>query len=609
MKSRNILIFLLVSVAIFHFLRKKGLEEYHVLKQIYNFELPAPQNGDLKIERPKQYLLLHTDEKNGQDEVKKGLEELFKFSKVLYKEQNITDKTPINFQDYDVIILVGENYKGLTKELYDKIKERVEKGGKLFITGRSYRSPFNSLAGIKKVGDFIETKSFKFTKEIFPGFNNTKPGPIIFGSSGISVELDKDVDILATTKDNKPLMWTKKYGEGLIYYNNSTLFQGKIFRGIMKQMLSYIDDVSFYPILNTKVMQIDDFPSPIPVVKNQIIKDEYGMDTAGFFNIIWWQDMQGIADRQKLALTGLVIAEYNDATVKSKIVPLKKRTLEELSKRGRELISQGGEIGLHGYNHYSLGLKGEINYDHYGYTPWGSVEEMITGINIAKESIKEVFGKDIRIYSYVAPSNLLPKSGKEALVKALPYINSFCGIFYGEMEPGLLLQEVGRDPDFPQVYALPRFSSGFFCTETIMWQIYNGIAGYGYFSHFIHPDDIMDKERGQGKTWGYLSQSFEEIFHRMNTDYPVLKPVIQSDMTRDFMEIENLKIAYEMKENKVYVNIENFRGEFDSHFRVSGKKIRKIKGGKYILIEKTKEYSLYIITAEEPELEITLEDL
>lgn len=173
----------------------------------------------------------------------------------------------------------------------------------------------------------------------------------------------------------------------------------------------------------------------------------------------------------------------------------------------------------------------------------------------------------------------------------------------------MLLQEVGRNPDFPQVYALPRFSSGFFCTETIMWQIYNGIAGYGYFSHFIHPDDIMDKERGQGKTWGYLSQSFEEIFHRMNTDYPVLKPVIQSDMTRDFMEIENLKIAYEMKENKVYVNIENFRGEFDSHFRVSGKKIRKIKGGKYILIEKTKEYSLYIITAEEPELEITLEDL
>lgn len=609
MKYKSIMFFLLITVAIFHFLGNKGLEKYNALEQIYNFDLPVSKNGDLKIENPKQYLILYTDEKNGQDDIKKGIEELFKFSRVLYKEQSIADENLLDFQKYDVIIIIGENFKGLRKNLYMQIKERIEKGGKLFITCRAYKSPFNTISGIIKVKEFIETKSFKFTREIFPGFNKIKINHVIAQSSGLDVELSNDVDILATTEEGKPLMWKKRYGNGTIFYNNSTLFQGKIFRGVMKQMLSYIDNVSFYPVLNTKVMHIDDFPSPIPVLKNKVIEEEYGMDTFKFFNVIWWKDIQGVSNRQKLKLTGFMIAEYNDATEKSKMTNLNKKELEDLSKRGRELISEGGEIGLHGYNHYSLGLKNEINYKHYGYTPWTNIEDMMQGIDIVKKSIKKVLGKNIRIYSYVAPSNLLSKSGKEALIKALPYVNSFCGIFYGENEPGLLLQEVGRDLDFPKIFTFPRFSSGFFCTETIMWQIFNGIAAYGYVSHFVHPDDMIDKERGRGKTWDYLLKSFENIFYKINSSYSVLKMATQSEMTYEFMKIEKLKIFYEMKNNIVYVNIENFRGNFDSHFRVNGKKIERIKGGKYIFIEKTKEYSLYIITAEKPKLEIILEDL
>lgn len=608
MKSKYILGLVLVAVFFFQELRVKNIEDLFNLKQTYNFELPPPISGNLKIDNPKKYLVLYEEKSEGSEEIKNGVEEVFRFSKIKYDILPISTTKVLDLKDYSLILLVAENYSGLTYDNYIRIKEGVESGKNLFITERAYRSPFNSLAGIEKVDEFIETKSFQFKKEIFPGLKNLRPGSIIFGSSGLKITLKNDVDIIATTDDQKPLMWINKYGKGKVFYSNSTLFQGKIFRGIMKQLISYIEDVSFYPILNSKILQIDDFPSPIPVVENEIIQKEYGLDTSGFFNLIWWQDMMGIVERQRLKMTGFLIVEYNDLTVKDKILGIGKRTFNDLSKRGRELKSIGGELGLHGYNHYSLGLEKEINYEHYGYTPWESVDAMKKGLTIAKDEIKKLYGDNFHIYSYVPPSNLLPKSGKQAIVKTFPDLKAFCGIFYGEYEPGLLLQEIGRDPDFKDVYSLPRMSSGFFYNDTIIWQILNGIGAYGYLSHFIHPDDIMDKERGEGKSWEELKKEFEKIFYTINKEYSVLEPNIQSEMTYNYSVIETISVAYEKKDENVYINIDNYRDEFTAHFRAKGKKIINVIGGEFKVINKTSEDILYLISVKSPELKIVMED-
>ncbi len=36
--------------------------------------------------------------------------------------------------------------------------------------------------------------------------------------------------------------------------------------------------------------------------------------------------------------------------------------------------------------------------------------------------------------------------------------------------------------------------------------IYNGITINGVFSHFIHPDDILDPERNHGLSWESLKK-------------------------------------------------------------------------------------------------------
>ncbi len=609
MKSKYILTLVLISVLFFQELRIKNIEDLFNLNQEYSFALPKPISGDLKIENPKRYLILYGESSEGAIEIKNAIEEVFNFSRVKYDSLPISVETTLDFSKYSLIILTSENYKGLLKTNYLGIKTRVENGGNLFIAQRSYKSPFNNIAGIEKIGNFIETKSFNFKKDIFPGMKKLKPENIIFGSSGLNFKLKNDIDVIASTDDNIPLMWFENYGKGKVFYNNSTLFQGKIFRGVMKQVISYMEDVSFYPILNSKVLHLDDFPSPIPLLENEIIRREYGMNTGEFFNLIWWQDMMGIVNREKLKMTGFIIIDYNDKTLKNNIIRANKRTFNDLSKRGRELKSVGGELGIHGYNHYSLGLENEIDFKDYGYTPWENIDAMETGLRVIQEEIKSLYGEDFDIYSYVPPSNLLPISGKKALVSVFDHLKVFCGIFYGEEELGLLLQEVGRDPDFPNIYALPRMSSGFFYTDTVMWQIYNAIGAYGYLSHFVHPDDIMDKKRGDGKSWEELKTEFEKIFSTVNSNYSVLKPQIQSEMTYDYSVIEKLDIDYEMKNNIVYINIKNYEGKFDSHFRVKGKKIQKIIGGTFKLISRTESDSFYIITAQGPELKIITEDL
>lgn len=607
MKSKFILFFILISVVFFQEIRVENLEDYFKISQIYNFKLPKKIDGAFDIENPVEYLILSND--NEQKDIVKGLEEVFKFSKVKYDKKPIDTPEKLELKKYEIIILVAENYKGLRKYNYEKIEERVKNGGKLFITIRSQKSPFNKMSGIKSVGDFIETDSFIFEKDIIPGMKNLRPKSNIFGSSGLNLILDKNIDVIGKTKKGIPLMWTYKYGKGEVFYNNSTLFQGKILRGVMKQLISYMCDVSFYPILNSKVLHIDDFPSPIPVLKNKVIQKEYGMETDEFYNTIWWSDMERIFQRERLKITTLAIMVYNDATVKSKIVDINRRTFKDLSKRGREVKVLGGEIGLHGYNHYSLGLANQINYKHYGYTPWGSIKEMEIGLEIAKKNIKKLYGDNFELYTYVGPSNLLTDDGKVALMNVFPEMKAFCGIFYGEMEPGLLLQEVGNDNIYPNVKALPRMSSGFFYSDLVLWQIYNAIGAYGYMSHFIHPDDVIDEERGRGYSWEQLREEFDHIFYDINKEYPVLKPQIQSEMTYDYEVIENIGVQYQVNGDIVNINVDNFVGSFDSHFRAKNKKIKNIVGGEFKLIKKTKEDSFYIVTAKKPQVTIELEEL
>ena len=88
-----------------------------------------------------------------------------------------------------------------------------------------------------------------------------------------------------------------------------------------------------------------------------------------------------------------------------------------------------------------------------------------------------------------------------------PDLLVYAGIYTGNDEESLLLQEFEKDKDVSGTYDFPRLSSGYLYSDELMWDIYNGIAHYGIVNHFIHPDDLLDPERSQGTKWKDLDKN------------------------------------------------------------------------------------------------------
>lgn len=607
MKFSYLMLGILILFGGFQYLRVHETSSYSSLKQTYSFEVGRKESGELDIDNPQKHLVIYRESESTK-EVYSNLEEFFKFAKTDYKVKYIDD-TLDSLEEYSSITILTETYIGFKRDNFIKIKNFIEKGGDLIFLGTPPANPFNKIIGIEKPHNYIETEGVFFKQKFFPGLDSVRPSAEMMQGSTLDVDLSEDVKIIATDNYDTPIIWERSVGLGNVITTNTTLIEAKVSRGLLAQIVSYGNDYFIMPIFNSKLVHIDDFPAPIPNGSNKVIKGDYHMKTRDFFQKIWWKDMEGLGERQKLKYTGYIIGEYNDAVKKEDIVSSSNISMRDLSIFGRELLEYKGEIGVHGYNHNSLALEGGMFFKKYNYKPWSSKEDMKFGLEKLKDSMRSVYGEDIKVYSYVAPSNVLTLEGKEALVEVFPDLKTIGGLYIGEdSEKGILEQEIGRDPDYPEIYSMPRFSSGFFYTKDTMWNIYNGIAVYGLLAHFIHPDDIIDDERGRGQSWEILKKDFEKIFSDINENFPTLDPLVQSISTKRYITMEDIKISHEKKEDEIDVNIENYQGEISTFLRVRGKEIREVKGGEYRKVDSSSVYNLYLVKIQNKEVKILLKD-
>lgn len=58
-----------------------------------------------------------------------------------------------------------------------------------------------------------------------------------------------------------------------------------------------------------------------------------------------------------------------------------------------------------------------------------------------------------------------------------------------------------------------------------LFAVMNACALYGAFSHFVHPDDILDEERGGGQGWEDLFQAYCHKLGLVNRYFESLRPL------------------------------------------------------------------------------------
>lgn len=592
----------------FQFFRINELNEIVDVKQGYtNEEVVYSSAGDIPVGEMKHLVLISHIDSESQENLYDSLEEVFGYSKTYYDTKYLKDVNKGEIYRYESIIIATNNYKHLKKEVYEEIKGYVENGGNLIILMNSYFNPFNKIAGIEKLNGFTVGTGLDFKKMIFPGIGETKivgeDAKQIFNSL-LDLKLEKDVEIILKSSEGNPMIFERKVGNGRIIYSNTTFFGDRFVNGILIQLISYGNNVFFQNIVNTKIVDLDDFPAPLPRGNNKLIYPIYKMNSRKFFREIWWADMKKMAKEENLIYTGYIIGTYNDITKSENFNEFNENDLQDQIYFGRELLALNGEIGIHGYNHQPLGSSKDFIETH-GYKSWETAEDMVESIIRIKESLKNLYG-GLEAKVYVPPSNMLGERGKKILKENLPSLEVLSGVYNGTVQKGVLITEIGWDKDQPSLYDFPRFTSGVIYDDTEMLSMYQGIALYGIFHHFIHPDDILSKERGQGKNWEELKKEFSLYFKNVNDRFGFLRAQTAYDGFRETLKLEELKVHIFSKDDKIDIYFENFPGKTYHYLRIRDKKVEKVIGGKADMISYSDGNTLYLIEANENKISIQL---
>lgn len=141
-----------------------------------------------------------------------------------------------------------------------------------------------------------------------------------------------------------------------------------------------------------------------------------------------------------------------------------------------------------------------------------------------------------------------------------------------------------------------------------MWNIYNALAVYGYYSHFIHPDDILSEDRGYGKDWEQLLREFENMLEEVDKNLPYLEPTLNYELLEKYKNVENIELYSKKIGNKIIIETKNFNSPFEITFRLKNNRIKNVSSNRIRVIGEYKNNTLYQLSIDREYFEIELEE-
>jgi hypothetical protein len=479
---------------------------------------------------------------------------------------------PTDLKNYTGVIITFEEIDQMRH--LNELITYVEEGGSVFFAIRpgindALYSMYRKL-GIYEVGSYTTATGIELLSNILIMKKGMRIDEDFLQNSSLMVGLGPTSRLHVKSINNIPLLWDVPFKRGKFVVFNGTFLSTKDNRGLITGSISLMKDDYIYPIMNMKIANIDDFPAPVPKGYHSLIRKNHDMDTESFYRNIWWPFIQEGAKRYDLKYAGYAIQTYNNRIQ----APFSDETGEQqdqLIKYGRELLKMGGEIGIHGYNHQPLTID-QVKVTAIGYRAWNSQSDMEEALKELNNYLETTI-PNRKAISYVPPSNIIDESGLAAISVAFPTIKVISSIYLEDATNQAYVQEFTNDGRYIN---LPRISSGYGYSPETQWSIANAINSIGVFSHFIHPDDILDEERTSSKSWGQLSSEYNSMLSSIKDDFPWLRSLLPSEAAEWFERYSRTTIYTEENAQGIRVYCDNFAGEISFLFKTN-KKIDKVK--------------------------------
>ncbi len=502
---------------------------------------------------------------------------------------------------YQTVIVSFLNLEKIESQILTLV-DWVGTGGRVLFSIRptpsaTFTAIYHKVGVASKSDNLIYVKGVEFTTDILPGAKDISFSDVLVHSV-YPVQLfdGSQVHIVSADELKMPLLWEYNFEKGRFVFINTDQFNEKDDRGMVGAAYSLLQDVFVYPVINTSVFFIDDFPSPIPVGSNDLITNQYGMDINQFYTNIWWPDLTKISKTYNIKYTGDMIEDYNSIVDAPFDIQLNN---ERHKYFGGLNLANGGEIGWQGFNHVPLCLtEAQVNQA-YGYPAWPTTESMQLSIYELYRFSKSSF-PDYVFTTYVPPSNILCSDSRLWLPTVLPGLRVIAGVYFNKAEITAYEQEFTEASD--GIIELPRIVAGYVPDNMARWAEINELVLHYVNTLYFHPNDVLDIGIEKNQTWDYLRDQFEEYIKWINVSAPGLRNMTAREGAVAVQRFTRLAVDAQFVNGAYEISLGNFYDEAWLMLRTS-RKPGVIEGGTISPVAS----NLYLIRAVKPKVVLNFE--
>ena len=498
------------------------------------------------------------------------------------------DEIP-TLKQYQTMVIAMPNLDPLGKHVL-QIMQWVKKGGGVMFAMTSEKTGYLDVIG-PQIGiessayEYVVTEGITPSKDFMLGGGQTYMFSDPFKSS-LSVALNDRAQVEAVSSNGRtPLVWRNSVESGTAVMCNIGIYV-KMVRGFYASAFSLLSSAMAYPVINSAAFYLDDFPSPVPSGNGKYIKRDYNMSISEFYSQVWWPDLVRLAERYGIRFTGVMIENYGDDT---KNDPVRQTDNTQFEYYGGLLLRQNGEIGYHGYNHQPLVLPNTDYGNEYTYVQWPNRKAIVDSLNELIAFQKTVLPAATSSV-YVPPSNILSSEGRQIIGEDVPQIRAIASMAFPPDSSLEYVQEFGVAAD--GVVEAPRIVSGSMVNNSYMRLAAVSELNMHYVStHFMHPDDLLDEDRGAKEGWETYRKGLEDYLDWLEQSAPSIRMQTGTECAAAVQRFSGLTVSMATSDDSWDLHLGNlidqgwlmFRANNGTPGRVRGGSLTKLTGNLYLL--------------------------
>ena len=526
-------------------------------------------------------LVITDSDQAGVEDVKEQFDQILLDMKIAHRDVDIAtdgaDAIP-SLTSFDRVIVLMPSLDGLGTHLTD-LMSWVSAGGSLMLgmtpDNSNCLQAIASKLGIESAGyDYATAESIVPSEDFMLGGGERYEFSDPFDSS-LSVSLRETAHVWARTGDaGTPLIWSNDCGSGHTVVCNIGIYD-KVMRGFYASAISLLGDATAYPVINSAVFYLDDFPSPVPSGDGTYIKRDYGLSVADFYAKVWWPDLQKLAQKYGIRYTGVMIENYEDAVNQTE--PARQADTTQFRYFGGMLLQMGGELGFHGYNHQPLALWDTDYGTLYDYKTWKNKETLVASLNeliaFQDEVLPNAHGS-----VYVPPSNILSVRARKLIGTDVPRIKTIASTYFEDGTDLPYVQEFGVASD--GIVEQPRIVSGGMVDDSYMRLAAVSELNMHYVStHFMHPDDLLDPDRGAKEGWEIYKGGLVDYLEWLTKSAPDLRRQTGSECSGAIQRFSSVTVSVDTSADAWTLSLGNFHDEAWLMFRANNGEPGAVTGG------------------------------